>query len=294
MPTHLMLRRATTSSRIAVAAGDISGAMASATAAVDAATAAGSGSLKAAAFYARGVVYVAIADFEAAERDIALSVAEAHGAHDPLRALRARLLRAEVERRRGRIGSAIAQLERLRRAAATATPLLRARWQLTSALCARADTATTAIVERQVAATGLGGLARFTPPRANRTARRQRVAIRFSIRWCRFFACARRRTTRRGAEGGLCPRAPAPARGGGGVVAIREATFAHLAADGARIDTDIATRAARRRRHDRAPSPGRSVEAAAPVPTAARRSRAICARWTLGSTYDTLACRCRP
>src|SRR5207249_11018684 len=67
--------------------------------------------LNATAAYASAFVHVAVGDLDAADREIAASISAARAAHDPLRALRARLLRADVERRRGRAASSASRSE---------------------------------------------------------------------------------------------------------------------------------------------------------------------------------------
>src|SRR5262249_34343645 len=67
--------------------------------------------------------------WDAVEKDIAAAIVAARGAHDPMRAIRARLLRAEAERRQGRVAAARARLEHLRRIGATAPAVVHAPWQ---------------------------------------------------------------------------------------------------------------------------------------------------------------------
>jgi len=110
-------------SRIAVGLVDFSGAMSLVTEARrDAVNERG---LQAAAAYAAAFVHLAVGDLDAVEREVAESIIAARLAHDPLRAVRARLLRAEAERRRGRTATAAAQLHRLRRLIATASSTVR-------------------------------------------------------------------------------------------------------------------------------------------------------------------------
>src|SRR5436190_6816696 len=111
---------------------------------------------------AAAFVHLAVGDLDSLDRDVAESIAAARLAHEPLRALKARLLLAEAERRRGRIGGAQAQLHRLKRVALTLPPIARVRWDLLSALAGGADVRTH--LRRVVASTGLGALALYVPP----------------------------------------------------------------------------------------------------------------------------------
>src|SRR5207253_10515571 len=96
---------------------------------------------------------------DAAERDLVASLAQSHAAHDPMRAIRARLLRAEGARRRGRRADATALLQRVTRAIAIAPPLVRARFQLMTTVSAvGGDADAAAAVSRAVASTGLAAL----------------------------------------------------------------------------------------------------------------------------------------
>ncbi|MCU1384518.1 MAG: hypothetical protein JWL71_3215, partial [Acidobacteria bacterium] len=121
----LRARRTLLAVRIAVGLGDPSRAMSLLTTVADGG---------AAAACVTAFVHLAVGDLSAAERDLAETLVLARAARDPLRALRARLLRAEIERRRGRPAGALAQLQRLARVMATAPPILRARWDLARVL----------------------------------------------------------------------------------------------------------------------------------------------------------------
>jgi DNA-binding NtrC family response regulator len=215
-------------------------------------------------------------------------MASARAAHDPLRALRARLLRAEVERRRGRTATAASYLERLRRAIARAPPLIRIRWQLATALSDASRTDPAAIVRRHVAATDLGALAAYVvEPRrsggetafAGDRLIDDLVAI---LRVCQTAeddavvlkeVCGRVRQHLHAASVAF--------------VEVRDGRTRVIAVEGARPEGDSAERAmsaaitiAPHVRDER-------IEAAAPVVYGGAPIAALCARWTMGSTYDT-------
>jgi len=145
-----------------------------------------------------------------------------------------------------------------------------------------------AIVERHVAASGLGGLAAyaFTPPAAGAGAERGGDAflehLVTILRVCQTAedeavvlkeVCGRVRHHLHAVSVAF--------------VAIRDARMQVVAVDGPRPESDIAERAigaaiaiAPHRRDDR-------IEAAAPVIYGGAPVAAVCARWTLGATYDT-------
>ena len=76
----------------------------------------------AAAHTTAAFVHLAAGDLDAVDRDANESLLAARMAHDPLRAIRARLLRAEADRRAGRRGAAAAAFKRLRRVVAPRRP----------------------------------------------------------------------------------------------------------------------------------------------------------------------------
>ena len=146
-------------------------------------------------------VHLAVGDLDAVERDVVrVASAAARAAHDPLRAIRARLLQREADR-----GAADAarlrprSLQRLRRVMTTAPPVAaRAVGAVLGAARRRGDDAARDVVAQHVAATGLGALAlvRGRIRRApSRVARRR--PIRSSTSSSRSCASARPRRTRR-------------------------------------------------------------------------------------------------
>jgi DNA-binding NtrC family response regulator len=285
MPT-LRVRHALLAARIAVGLLDVNRAMSRVLAAAEWASVDGSAASKAAVNFTAAFVHLAVGDLDAVERDVSESIAAAHAAHDPLRGIRARLLRAEAERRRGRPAAAAAHLQRLRRVMATMPPALRARWELCSAL-ARGDGDPKEVVARRVAATGLGALTLYvSDPRVHSGSRLvtdpfvdELVAI---LRVCQTAedegvvlkdVCVRVRQHLRAAAVAFA------------TVLGKRAEI--VCGDGARIDTAIAERAADlgltiapHRCEDR-------IEAAAPVHYGGRPIGVLCARWTLGTTDDT-------
>src|SRR5262249_53133572 len=117
----------------------------------------GDSGLVPAAAYSAAFVHLAVADWPAVDKDLSAAIVAAREAHDPLRMMRARLLRAEAERRQGRRSSARAELEQLRRIVSTAPPIGRVRWQTARAVLAGPADAES-IVARHAAASMFGAL----------------------------------------------------------------------------------------------------------------------------------------
>ena len=111
---------------------------------------------------AAAFAHLAVGDHGAVERDVACAVNAARQAHNPLRALRARLLGAESARRQGRLGPARALLARVQRlSASTLPPIVKARCDLLRDLLSEPDSISAA--NRRARSTGLPALALFAP-----------------------------------------------------------------------------------------------------------------------------------
>ncbi len=301
-PSAMLVRRAVLAMRIAAGRGDLPGAMSLLSEVIARAPGYGAGE-RAHLASVSAFLHLVVGDLNAAEDDVSRAIALAREAHDPMRAVRARLLRVEVERRRGRTSAAIDQLHRLRRVVATMPPIVRARWDVAMALSAPGAVPRD-VIARQVASTGLGALALYVavgegvhavpcaragidaPVGYGVTAAPYRgdpfadelVAI---LRVCQTAAdettllkeiCMRLRQHLHAAAVG--------------VVAVRGAHARVIASNGARFDTGVAERAVAagipidaHRRDDR-------IEAAAPVEYGGASIGALCARWSVGSTYD--------
>jgi DNA-binding NtrC family response regulator/tetratricopeptide (TPR) repeat protein len=285
-PRAIQVRRSLLLCRVAVGERDYSRAMSMAAAVRQAAQDAGDAALVSAAAYAAAFVHLAVADWSAVERDIAASIVAAREAHDPLRVMRARLLRAEAERRQGRLSAARVELDHLRRIVSTAPPIVRVRWQAVTAVAAAPADADT-IVARHVAASMFGALPLYvgaggSPARtAEHSFADQLISILHVCQTAEEDSallaqlCARIRTHLHAASVA--------------VIATRHDRPQALACEGARLDPGVAVRAAAagvvltpHRRDD-------CVEAAAPIVYGGVAFGALCARWTLGSTYDTSA-----
>ncbi len=112
----------------------------------------------AAAAQASAFAFLAVGDAAAVDREVARAVAAARAAHDPLRAIKARLLTAEGGARAGRMGAA-AWLRRADRVAGRRLPAtVAARMAI---LLDESGLARSEVVRRRISATGLRALALF-------------------------------------------------------------------------------------------------------------------------------------
>jgi transcriptional regulator with GAF, ATPase, and Fis domain len=303
---RLRIQRSLLASRIAVAQGDPGRAMSMATAAAAAANEDGDPATRASAAWVIALVRFAVGDLAAVERDLSDALALARAARDPQRAIRVRLLRVEVERARGRPAIVDAHLGHLRRLVATVPAIVRARWDLATTLSGPESRRPEAIA-RHVRASGFASLGVYVarsqsfrgftcrqvrdsdtpvidavhaeaPSIAAETFVEELVAI---LRVCQTAAdeiellkevCGRLRQHLHAAAVAF--------------VTVRGGLTNVVASAGSRLETEIAQRAAAAGttipphcHHDR-------VEAAAPIVYGGETIGAICARWTIGSTYD--------
>ena len=231
-------------------------------------------------------VHLAVGDLDAVDRDVAESTAAARAAHDPLRGLKARLLLAEAERRRGRTACAQAQLQRLTRMRAMVPPLLRTQWDHLAATIGGADCSE--YLRRQIASTGVKALALYLPPLSAAPAVGSSLPAACEVgdvvailRACQTAEdepavlkdlCGRIRTQLHAAAVG--------------VVTSRNGCCDVLVGDGGRLDGDISERAIAAGITIAPHRCGDRTEAAAPVQYGGVPIAALCARWTVGSTYD--------
>jgi two-component system response regulator AtoC len=283
----LASRQARLASRLAVGQTDLPLAMSMIADAKLRHQACGDASMAAAIASTAAFVHLAVGDLDAVDRDVAESITAARVAHDPLRVLKARLLLAEAERRRGRTASAQSQLHRLKRVVETLPPLFRAQWELLSAITAGADGRD--YLRRLTASTGLGALSLYLPPvdpakTGGSAAAPTGYEVSEVVSILRACQTAEDEPT---VLKDVCARVRAQLHAAAvAVVSCRDGRADVLVGDGARLDGDIAERAiaagitiAPHRRDDR-------TEAAAPVHYGGAPIAALCARWTVGSTYD--------
>jgi len=290
-PWPLLVRHGIVSAKIAAARREFSLALNRATAALEHARSANDASLDAAASYAAAFVHLAIGDIDAADREAGMSIAAARTARDPMRALRAQLLRAESARRLGRAADASAMLRRMRRAMTVAPPILRARFHLmTGVAAAGTDCDAAAFAARAVQSTGLGALPLYVTTPRQPGEGLQPGAEPFIDHLVAILRVCQNADEESAALKQVCSRVRGQLHAAGvAVLALRDGRSRGLAADGARLDAEIGERAVRAgitiapHRHDD------RVEAAAPIVYGGEPIGVICVRWTIGSTYD-LSC----
>ncbi len=158
--TRLDVRYLATRSRLEVGRGRHGAAIADAGAAVRLADRLGEAGAIAVAAQASAFAFLAIGDAATVDRDAARAVAAARAAHDPMRALKARLLAAECGRRVGRCGAPASWLRR-------ASQLTGRRFPVTvqariAVLIDHSGLPPDEVVRRRIAATGLRALALFS------------------------------------------------------------------------------------------------------------------------------------
>ena len=278
----LRARRRLLASRIAIGLGDVSRAMSILTPISEG---------SAASTWVMALAHLAVGDLGAAHHDLAETLRLARAGRDPQRAARARILLAEWERARGRPASALAQLQRLRRLVSASPPIVRARWDLANALAAPGAKAAE-VIAKQTRSSGLGALAVY----AGAVRRAGPLAPAGSAGSPDLFAdelVAILRVCQTATDEieplrAVCGRLRQHLHAASVMfVAVHGERVQPITSDGARVDTDIAGRAAAagitiapHRLHDR-------IEAAAPIEYGGTPIGVLCARWTIGSTYDT-------
>ena len=281
----LRVRRRLLASRIAVGQGDLARAMSLIEGVSDLPAADHTVTTRAAVAGVTAFVHFAVGDLGAAERDVSDTIVLARAAGDPLRAARARLLRAEVERRRGRPAVALGQLERLRRVMKTTPPAVRVRWDVAMALSAPGADARE-VVARHVRGSGLGALALYVAA-PGRGGPASGEADPFADELVAILRVCQTAAEEIGLLTEVCRRLRRYLHAAAVAFVTVRAERGHMLTSDGRLDTEIAERAvsagitiAPHRHDDR-------IEAAAPVEYGGTPIGALCARWTIGSTHDT-------
>ncbi|MCC7417810.1 MAG: sigma-54-dependent Fis family transcriptional regulator [Acidobacteria bacterium] len=277
------------SARNAVGLRDVGRALALAAEGGRRAAAIGDAALASSAAAAAALAHLSVSDFAAVARDAEAAIGLARAARAPLRAARARLLLAEAERRQNRRGAPHLLLRRLARVGASQwPPVVGARAALLGAL-ARPGMSPREAVAQTVGATGLVALALFAPdvgsaPSALPHAAPAIARVLPILEQCQSAADEQPVLARVCAllRGDL--RAAAVA-----IFAAGRADVPALASDGARIDHEIARRAAAARMLIAPHRLDDRIEAAVPVCWAGAPIAAIAVRWTLGSAHELAA-----
>jgi DNA-binding NtrC family response regulator/tetratricopeptide (TPR) repeat protein len=268
-------------SRTSVGLGDLTRAMTLAREAIEGAARLADDSLRARALAAAAFVRLAVGDADGLDRDVRACLAAARAAHDPMVSVRARLLLAESDRRRGRAASATSYLGRIRRIGLP--PIVQARVDLVQALMDPAGTGSE-IAMRHSNRCGLAALSLYADSSG---VQRSRTSIDSTEALVAILDLCQTADDEDRVLSELCGRLRRHLHAAAVAVWVREgASLGCVAHDGARIDPEIAERAisgdlaaAPHRLHER-------VEAAVPIRYAGAVIGAIVARWPVGTPYD--------
>jgi DNA-binding NtrC family response regulator len=278
------IRAALAMSRIAIGLRDYPRALACAGDARQRANATGNPEFMAAVACTAAFAHLAVNDLDAVEREVAASVGLARAARAPLRAIRARVLQVEMERRLGRRARAAGTVQRLTRlGSGSLPPIVRARLAYLVDLL-KTDAAIEEITMRHTRTTGLRALALFTPDASD-----ERAGIdAFVPGLIDILHVCQNAEEDTAVLAGVCARlrrqlqAAAVAFVGG-----ENGGLSVLAADGGRIDSAMAARAMAAgivitpHRHDE------GVEAAAPVRYGGAVIAALVVRWPIGAPHES-------
>jgi DNA-binding NtrC family response regulator/tetratricopeptide (TPR) repeat protein len=285
-PAAVRARHARLAARVAIGLGDVGRGMTLVADQCRHSRTGGDPGLQAAAACTAAFVHLAVGDLDAVARDVAESIDAARAAHDPLRAVRARLLLAEAERRRGRAGVVSSHLRRIERIVPNLPATLKARWELLKAIASSSDGASD-VAARRAAASGLGALKLFVAADDRRRPSDRGDAapiVDDIVAILRVCQTAEDETV---VLKDVCGRVRERVRAAAvAFVAASGGRTETLVCEGARLDTDVAARAIAAgvtvtpHRH------GDRIDAAAPVHYGGVPIGALCARWTLGSTDD--------
>jgi len=284
----LRARAKAAAARAVVGTGDVPRAMSLAREAVEEAANTGDRMAVAPASCAAAFVHLAVNDLDAVAGDVRVCIAAARAARDPMRAIRARIMLAECERRRGRTAVAAAVVKRIRRLGLAQVPaIVRARIDLLDTLL-QSPAGSTEVAKRHADHTGLAALSLYVAGGGQRclgplgplsgSSTEDLVGI---LRVCQ---TAQEETT---VLRDVCSRVRRPLGAAAVAVFVQEgAACSLIATDGARIDAQIVRRAIAAGTTV-APHPTEDrLEAAAPVQYGGTVIGALAARWPLGTPYD--------
>ena len=277
----LRVRRGLLTARIAVGHGDLNRAMSLLAAIPETSAAIAS---------VTALVHLAVGDLTAAERDLSTALALARTGRDPQRAMRARLLRAEVDRARGRPAVALVQLHRLGRVIAAAPPIVRARWDLAKALSSP-DARASDEVSKHVRVTGLRALPLYVADQygpASSDHHRGTATDPFADELVAILRLCQSATDEIEPLNAVCGRLRHYLHAASvAFMAVHGERVQPVTSDGARMETDVGERAAAAGITIAPHRLNGRIEAAVPIEYGGAPIGVLCARWTLGSTYDT-------
>jgi DNA-binding NtrC family response regulator len=278
------VRRSCLAAKIAVGLRDFAAATRWAGVAWDAARTSGDHRALAAALYTKSFVHLRLGDLEAATGEARASIAAARAGHDPLRAIRARLILAEVDRREQRPAKAHALVARIALLARQRlTPLLRARCAAASQLL---SPSTSKAAGTRAARANLAALALYCGD-SDSSGRTATAWDAFSDEMADLIGTCQMAEDEATLLGDVCARVRRHlVAAGTAVVALERGRMVPVAADGHRIDPAVAARALDAGVAIEPRLVDERVEAVAPVQYGGSVVGAFVARWTPGTTSD--------
>jgi DNA-binding NtrC family response regulator/tetratricopeptide (TPR) repeat protein len=271
-------------SRVALGRGDLHAAVSGAARAASLGERSGDAASQARARHACALAYLSVGDRVAVEREVELCLHAARAARDPLRAIKARLIAAEAERRSVGVASTHAFLRRVRSlSAASLPPIIRVRLALLVDLASGARPAES--VRRHGAAAELAGLVVFAPALSPTSAVRASESLDEVVE---ILKCCQAADDEASVLGEICARVRRRlgaaavgflAVGGGGAVLLAQHGRTRASPDIARRVAAAGQAIAPHCRED-------AVEAGAPVRYGGETIGVLVAHWTVGATPD--------
>jgi DNA-binding NtrC family response regulator len=241
--------------------------------------------LAAAAACAAALAHLSVSDLDAVARDAARALAAARVARSPMRAIRARLLLAEAERRRDRrtaAGVLVRRLARLR--PGSLPPIVGARAALLRLLL-EAKGPVGPLVARHASATGLPALVLLAPDGATGGAE-SGIGAADVDRFVQLLAVCQTASDEAAVLTDVCAMLRRELRAAAVAFVGRDGSAPPVASDGARIERAVAERAMAARALVCPHRLDDRVEAAAPVSYGGDTIGAIIARWPLATSHD--------
>jgi two-component system response regulator AtoC len=296
-PPADIVRRHRVAANIAIAQGDSARALASLEAARDLANAGADLHLQADVADTSAFVKLVVGDLDGVDREASACIRSARLARHPLRAFSSRLLRAEADRRRGRVDSGDS-LAALRRMAATVPPLMKARWNLLLGLCGSAEPGH--VTTRHISATGLGALGLFSGSSLGTTSTTSTTSTMSTMspigrsgldpvvdEVIAILNLCQHAEDEVALLTDVCTKVRQHLGAAAVGFAVNAGTGCQMVAlDGPRLETDIAVRGIEAGIAIAPQLTQGRLEAAAPVRYGGATIGALCARWSIGTTND--------
>jgi DNA-binding NtrC family response regulator len=277
------VRLAVMNARVSVGQGDFGRAIDQASHALDRSRAIDRPDLIAMSACASAFAHLSVSDHKAVLNDVVSAVHMARRSHDPLIAMRARLLAAESHRRQLRRGPGLALVARIRRVKSSPLPvILRARVDLLGDLLT-AEKDDDSVVRRREQASGLSGLVLFGPLWHGLSRQSAAVSDIVSILQC----CQNADEESRVLEG-LCSRLRDRLQASAVAFFVQEAgAFTPIVFDGVRIEPTLGPRVAALEQPIAPHYVTGRLEAGAPLRYGGRLLGVLLVRWAIGVACDS-------